>query len=69
MLKDSAISHYGTQQKLADELEISQSTVSEWGKVVPLGYAFTIWLVSKKKIPVDLALYPKLPAKVRGMRL
>ena len=35
MTKDEAIKHYGTQQKLADALGLSQSTVAEWGAYPP----------------------------------
>jgi hypothetical protein len=71
MLKKDAISYYGTQQKLADAVERSQSTVAEWGEVVPLEHAFVLERLTrgrKNALKVDLSLYSKVPAGLMPAR-
>lgn len=65
MLKSDAISYFGTQQKLADAVQRSASTVSEWGEVVPLEPALILERITGKKLKLDPALYPKLPPQAR----
>lgn len=68
MLKSDAISHFKTQQALADAIGRRQSTVSEWPEVVPLAAAVLIERVTRKKCRVDYSLYPKVPAHLREVR-
>jgi hypothetical protein len=65
MLKSSAISHFGSQAKLARAVERAESTVSEWPEVLPLGIAVIAEKVSRGKVRVDWALYPKVPEALR----
>lgn len=64
MRKAEAISYFGSQQRLANTFELSKSTVSEWPDPIPLGYAFLIELLSRKKRTVDLTLYPRVPQEL-----
>jgi hypothetical protein len=64
MRKADAVSFFGSQQALANKFELSRSTVSEWPDPIPLGWAYLIELLSKKRCPVDLSLYPKVPKEL-----
>jgi len=69
MRKADAVSHFGTQQKLAEALGRSQSTVAGWGEVVPLDCAFLLEKLTRKNrdpLKVDLSLYPKVPKSLRA---
>ena len=57
MRKSDAIVHFGSQQKLADALDIKQGSVSGWGELVPLGRAFIIERITGGKLKVDVSLY------------
>lgn len=61
MRKSDAVSHFGTQQKLATAIGKSQSTVAEYPEVLPIGIALLVEKVSEGKVPVDLSLYPEIP--------
>lgn len=66
MRKADAVSYFKTQQKLADAVKRSQSTVAGWGEVVPLDHAFVLEKLTGGKLKVNPALYPKLPDGVIG---
>lgn len=62
MRKSDVISHFGTQQKVADALTaagfpISQRGVSGWADPIPLARAYQVQSVTNGKRRVDLALY------------
>jgi hypothetical protein len=62
MRKTDVLSHFGTQQKVADALSaagarITQRGVSGWGDVIPLGRAFVIEKITDGKLRVDMSLY------------
>jgi hypothetical protein len=59
MLKTDALSYFGSQKRLGDAIDRSQSTVSEWPEVVPLEDAFLLELATRKKLRVDLMRYPR----------
>ncbi len=69
MRKADVISYFGTQQKVAEELELSQSTIGEWPEVIPIAQAFIVERLTKGKakgqLKVDFSLYPKVPARLR----
>lgn len=58
MRKKDAVSHYGTQEKVALALGIRRQAVQGWGDVVPLGRAYQLQVLSRGKLRVDPALYP-----------
>lgn len=68
MLKDDAIAHYGTQQKLAEALGIGQRSISGWGVLVPLDRAFILERLNPRtsKLRVRLRMYPQCPPRFRG---
>ena len=53
-IKD-AIAHYGTQQRLADALDVKQSSISKWLKAEYLPYLrqLEIQLLTKNKLKAD----------------
>lgn len=58
MRLDEAVSHFGTQQKLADALGIKQGSISSWDRdVIPLARALQIEKITKGKLKADLGLY------------
>lgn len=58
MQKTDAIQHFGSQKKLAEALGMkSQSAVSEWPEMVPLGRALQIEKITRGKLKVDLSTY------------
>lgn len=62
MLKADAVSYFGSQQKLAEAIHRSQSTIAGWGPIVPLEHAFILERMTAKrarKLKIDPALYPK----------
>lgn len=68
MRKADAIQFFGTQQRLADAVERAQSTVAEWGEVLPLEIAYIVQELTrgKKNAPkFDRSLYPKMPKRLR----
>ena len=58
MRKTEVLTHYGTQQRVADALGISQRAVSGWGETVPLARAFALERLTDGALKVDPTLYP-----------
>lgn len=53
-----AVSHFGTQQKLADALHIKQGAISSWNRErIPLARALQVEKITDGKLKADLALY------------
>lgn len=66
MRKAEVLSHFRTQQKVAEALtaagfRISQRGVSGWGDKIPLDRAVQIEKVTRGKLKVDLTLYKDGP--------
>jgi hypothetical protein len=63
MLKDDAISFYGSQAEYARALGRAPSTICEYGTVLPLEAALLTEKMTKGRRRVDFTLYPadKLP--------
>lgn len=59
MQKSEAVSHFGSQRKLAEALGISQPSVAGWGDLVPLGRAFLIERLTGGKLKVNVRLYQR----------
>lgn len=59
MQKSDAVSHFGSQRKLAEALGIRQASVSGWGELVPLGRAFLIERITNGKLKVDVHRYQR----------
>ncbi len=59
MLKQQLIDHFGTGTRLAEFLNISQSSVSQWGDVIPEKQALRIEKLTKGALKYDPALYAK----------
>lgn len=58
MLKEDAVSYFGSQAAYAAALNRSRSTVCEYGKVLPLEAALLTEKVTRGKRKVDFKLYP-----------
>ena len=56
MTKDAAIKHYGTQQKLADALGMSQASVSEWGEYPPALRQLQLQQITRGKLKAEPGL-------------
>lgn len=56
MTKDAAIKHYGTQDKLAKALGMSQASVSEWGEYPPALRQLQLQQITKGKLKAEPGL-------------
>ena len=59
MRTKDVMTHYGTQVKIAEALNIYQSAVSRWGDTVPEGQAYKLQVITRGKLKVDPSLYTK----------
>jgi DNA-binding transcriptional regulator YdaS (Cro superfamily) len=60
MRKLTAVQHFGTQQKLAEKLGISQGSMSSWDPDrIPLARALQVEKLTRGKLRVDMALYQR----------
>lgn len=66
MKKTDVLSHFGTQQKVADALGISQRAVSGWDEVIPMGRALQIEKVTRGRLKADLSVYDKHRSEARA---
>lgn len=65
MLKSDAIAHFTSQAELARRVGRSESTVSEWPEVLPLGVALIVEKLTEGQLTVDWSRYPKAPEALR----
>ena len=49
-----AIAYFGSQSRLAKEIDISQPAISKWGEDVPTLRAFQIQILTGGKLKADL---------------
>lgn len=55
-----ALEHFGSAYKIAQVLEIEQSTVSRWRKKrIPMHWAWKLHQLSEQKVPFDPTAYNK----------
>jgi transcriptional repressor of cell division inhibition gene dicB len=55
-----AVSHFGTQQKLADALGIKQGSISSWDReLIPLARALQIEKLTRGVLKADLSIYQR----------
>lgn len=60
MRLNDAVSYFGTQQKLANALGISQGSISSWKPdQIPMARALQIERLTEGKLKADLSLYVK----------
>jgi DNA-binding transcriptional regulator YdaS (Cro superfamily) len=59
MRKLDAISYFGTQKALAAAIGYAESTVSEWGEIVPLAPAVLIERATRGRRKVNYSLYER----------
>lgn len=60
MLKAKALAHFDDNHtKLAHELGITRSAVSQWGEVVPLASALQLERLTSGKLKTDWSLYDR----------
>ncbi|MCW4629622.1 MULTISPECIES: Cro/CI family transcriptional regulator [Marinomonas] len=59
MLKQRLIDHFGSATRIAEFLKISQSSVSQWGVVIPEKQALRIEKLTNGALRYDPALYTK----------
>jgi DNA-binding transcriptional regulator YdaS (Cro superfamily) len=63
MRLSDAVSYFGTQQKLADALQIKQGAISSWDEdKIPMARALQIEKITEGKLKADLSLYVR-PSK------
>lgn len=63
MRLSDAVSYFGTQQKLADALQIKQGAISSWNRDrIPMARALQIERLTDGKLHADLSLYVR-PSK------
>lgn len=60
--KDALEYFGGTQVRLAKALGVGQPVISHWKGIIPPHYQFQIEVLSDRKLRVDPALLPKVPA-------
>ncbi len=53
MKKADVINYFGTQEKTAKALNISQVSVSKWGEVIPQRRAYEIEKITKGKLKAE----------------
>lgn len=68
MRKADAVIYFGNQAKFAEEIDRAQSTVSEYGDVLPLNIALLVEKLSEGNLKVDYSLYKdiELPPRLRS---
>lgn len=59
MRKQTAVAHYGSQEKVALALGIRRQAVQAWPEVVPLGRAYQLQVLTRGRLRVDATLYPQ----------
>lgn len=57
MLKKAALDHFGTQQAIADALDISVAAVSQWKDLVPPLRAAELQEITHGKLTFDPSAY------------
>lgn len=65
MTKTEAIEYFGTQQAIADVLDIDQSSISLWGQSIPLPRQAQLQILSDGKLRATL---PSPRKRTRGKR-
>ena len=53
----NAVKHYKTKAAIARKLDLKRSTVTKWGEIVPLKYAWELYYQSHGRVAVGLADY------------
>lgn len=54
MKKRTAISHFGSSTKLAEQLQITKQSISQWGDDIPPLRAFEIERITNGELKADL---------------
>lgn len=58
MKLSDAVSHYGSQQKLANALGIKQGSISSWDRdAIPFARALQLEKLTRGRLKVDMTLY------------
>lgn len=61
MRLQDALSHFGTQQKLAEALGMKQGSISSWDRErIPLARALQVEKLTRGQLRVDMALYSRI---------
>jgi DNA-binding transcriptional regulator YdaS (Cro superfamily) len=64
MRLSDAVSHFGTQQKLAEALGMSQGSISSWDREkIPFARALQVEKLTKGRLRVDMTLYRRQPSQ------
>ncbi|EGG93542.1 hypothetical protein IMCC1989_1083 [gamma proteobacterium IMCC1989] len=59
MYKSDAISHYGNAVKLAEALDITSGSISQWGEIIPEKQALRLEKITNGALKHDPSLYLK----------
>lgn len=59
MYKEKVIKHFGSQRRLAQSLNITRSSVSQWGAVIPEKQALRIEKLTRGILKYDAKLYSR----------
>lgn len=58
MLKTAALAHFDQNHtRVAAEIGITRSAVSQWGEIVPLAAALQLERITNGKLQVDMSMY------------
>lgn len=64
-----AVSHFGTQERLAKALGIEQGSISSWNReLIPLARALQVEKITKGKLKADLSAYTAKKRRLREAR-
>ena len=53
----NAVTHYKSKAEIARKLDLKRSTITKWGDIVPLKYAWELYYQSHGRVAVGLADY------------
>jgi len=62
MRKETVVEHFGSEQAVAEALEISKQAVNKWPEIIPEGVAYKLQVLTAGRLHVDPSMYPKIHA-------
>jgi transcriptional repressor of cell division inhibition gene dicB len=65
MLKTDVVAHFGTQQAIADALNLSKQAISRWEEIIPQGVAYRLQIVTGGVLQVNPAVYSRAAREAR----
>lgn len=68
MLKTEVVAHFGSQQAVADALNLSKQAISRWEDIIPQGVAYRLQIVTGGVLQVDPSVYSKAAREARAAK-